>query len=1116
METATMHQKLFDAWSPYFQRDPTDDDPQQWDDALRFMDYINNYPEMELQPITSQQLYQAIQKTKLASSRGGDGFSTLDLRRLPMILWEYMANIFKIIEQRKIWPEAWVLAKTLCLPKTSNPKTPLDIRPITVMSKMYRIWGKIRGGQVASHLANHVPKTIGGPCAQVSSELIALYTADRIEEALSNKEPLSGVVLDIVKCYNCTPRLPLKHLLLKLGIPHCIVETFFAAMTQLQRFFQICDTCGDAFPTTTGIVEGCGFAVPCMLAIGIWADAVTTHNNQDIENVMFADNWSLFHSQPNQLVRALKSLLTFLDKMKMVVAPRKSWMWSTSSLHRTQLARVSHQCQDIPIINESKDLGVDQNYTNKIVKKTWRARLTNVKNKLKATTKTKIPRAFTKTLAVNGALACGSYGSVCTFTSYSDHKLLRSAIAKATRKAGTGANPWLACNAIQQGIDPQYRDFCNRFSTWKRYLRLFPHRIPTMQQRFQQPISTSKTITGPVVAFRKAAQTIGMQIEIVDGHVVCRYNQIQLPIMTTPKKILNQVIQQPWDTFVAKNLSNRKDWDLGTIDTRINTIAYNKLQYREQGLMDAILTGKHITNELISKFQPCQDDKCVLCGQPDSRQHRFFQCSNLAPIRQKFKATLESVKKWNLTQQNFAMCPYHDLSYFFTETQNEPFEHKIPDYNEILQHLFVDGTAFFNDHPWLVTAGSAVVSSNPNTTMANVIIRKRVPGIIQNSYIGELYAILLAMNQAWRLIIYSDCQTLVEEIEYIVHHRVLPQKWQQVHPELWQLVVQHILRRSRNDIQIKKVAAHQNWQLITQSELRWQAYVNSCVDFQAKQSILQDNKDSYQARSQAYQKQNCLKQTAIQYYDYLTEISKIIVDSKPKKTHTREVRENQFDPQQHTLQCCEHATEDAIPQQPIELYHNFPWGPIFLWRIQKWAQALKWSHHDDQCTKDISDIELTADYILYTNSEPPVNLSKGKEKQYGSHARWALRDLNLEADALGTVQFSQHVQLFRRALQWMNNHPNFHLFPCLNKRKVDSLKPLGLSAWHRGYHCRPVLACGNATLQTLRDYFVTESGTRRDLSMPFPVSGQCLLQHPSEFCALNHWFLGSLIFDDVF
>ena len=712
MDPYDMHQQLYQAWEPYFCRDQDEQTQSEWEEALTFLEHVQNFPVMNEQPITGEQLYLAIKKTKLARSRGGDGFSTLDLRRLPMALWNMMASIFSKIEHLHCWPEAWTLAKTLCLPKMPSPKTPLDIRPITVMSKMYRVWGKIRGGQVAEHLASHVPKTIGGPCAQVSSEMIAFYTADRIEEALCEKSPLSGVVLDIVKCYNSIRRLPLQKLLLALGIPNNIVNTFFAAMAQLQRFFQICDKCGTTFKTTTGIVEGCGFAVPCMLAIGIWADSIISHTTPNAESVMFADNWSIFHHQPYQLLKALHSLLSFVEAMKMKIAPSKSWLWSTSALHRTQLLHQNHRCQNIPVINAAKDLGVDQNYTNKIVKKTWKTRLNKVKNKLKAAGKAKIPRSFSKTIVANGALSCGNYGAVCTYISKSDHKTIRSAISKATRKAGTGSNPWLACNAIRQGLDPQYRDLCNRLTTWKRYLRLFPNRIDTMHYRFQNPISTSRTTTGPVASLRKATHIIGVQVGLHHNDIWFTFRNISLPITDTPRKIIFQVLQKPWDKYVASNLYNRKDWSLANIDTRITTIAYNKLQNREQSLLDAIICGKHIANELICKFQQRQDDKCVLCGATDSRTHRFFHCPHLADLRKKHKSMLLSVQKWSKTQQTFAMCPCDDnLEVFFGETVNHHFEFNIPEQNDQTQHLFVDGTAFFNDHPWLVTAGAAVVKS---------------------------------------------------------------------------------------------------------------------------------------------------------------------------------------------------------------------------------------------------------------------------------------------------------------------------------------------------------------------------------------------------------------------
>lgn len=577
--------------------------------------------------------------------------------------------------------------------------------------------------------------------------------------------------------------------------------------------------------------------------------------------------------------------------------------------------------------------------------------------------------------------------------------------------------------------------------------------------------------------------------------ISCIYGNIRLPIETTSKKLIKQVIQIPWDKFVASNL-NRKDWHLNTIDTRLNTIAYNKLQNREQSLMDAILTGKHITNDLVSKFQPKQDDKCVLCGRHDSRLHRIFHCPELASTRLQYKSTLDVVKQWTTTQQIFAMPPVQPgLVNFLTEVQHEDFQFQLPPKDDALQHLFVDGTAFFNDHPWLVISGAAVVFSQPGSTTSTLVIRKRVPGIIQNSYIGELYAILLALNTAWNIHLYTDCQTLVDEILYIQQHRALPQKWAQVHHRLWTLVAQHICLRPTECITIQKVAAHQNWKLITDPDLRWQAYVNSRVDFHAKQSIVKDNADSFRARNEAYNKQTLLQQTTCDYYSYLTEISKIIVDNKPRKIHTVE---NQFDPHQDLLQPCAHVAVTVSNHPTLETFQSFPWGPVFLWRIHQWAQHLTWSNHHGCCSKDISDIELTADFILFTNSEPPINLSKGQEKQYGIHSNWKLRDLCLEADALGTIPFSQHVQLFRRALQWMNKHYSFRLFPCPNKRKVDSLRPLGLSAWHRGYSCRPKLACGERTVNALRKYFVTENGTRRDLSVPFSVHGRCNLDHPAE------------------
>lgn len=64
------------------------------------------------------------------------------------------------------------------------------------------MWGKIRGRQVSVFLAKHIPSAIGGPCKRVAADMIALLTAHRDEKAQKDGGPLTGVVIDIVKCYN--------------------------------------------------------------------------------------------------------------------------------------------------------------------------------------------------------------------------------------------------------------------------------------------------------------------------------------------------------------------------------------------------------------------------------------------------------------------------------------------------------------------------------------------------------------------------------------------------------------------------------------------------------------------------------------------------------------------------------------------------------------------------------------------------------------------------------------------------------------------------------------------------------------------------------------------------
>lgn len=205
VEPKDMHEQLFTVWNQYFQRDSWDGVAPQDFQLPELLKCVPEDAQLQLEPITGSDLLHAIHKTKIVSSRGSDGFSTNDLRKLPLQLFELLAIIFQLTEQTGQWPVKWTLARTICLAKVLGQCTAADIRPITIMSKLYRLLGRIRGSQVSKWSTRNLHSKIGGPCKGISADCIALLTAQIVESAVIDQIPLMGTVIDTIKRYNFFP-----------------------------------------------------------------------------------------------------------------------------------------------------------------------------------------------------------------------------------------------------------------------------------------------------------------------------------------------------------------------------------------------------------------------------------------------------------------------------------------------------------------------------------------------------------------------------------------------------------------------------------------------------------------------------------------------------------------------------------------------------------------------------------------------------------------------------------------------------------------------------------------------------------------------------------------------
>jgi len=1083
-----MLEQLEKSWQVFFKRDARCT-PDDWYEADQLLHVLHDCPTMDYTRIEPQDLEKAIQGTKAKSARGSDGFSTMDLRKIPTNLWQLLCDIFHAIEKDGAdWPQLWMLAKTLCLPKVSNPTTPFDVRPVTILSKTYRLWSRIRGKQIAIHLSSQVPATIGGPSKGISAEMIAMFSTVEIEHSLQNSSDLCGLVLDIVKCYNAVPRQPLLKALFQLGINPQIIQAFNNMLKNMERFFEISGFCGSSWKTDTGIVEGCSIAVSCMLAIGIWCDRHIAHVEPDASNIMFADNWAIFHHAADGLRNALQATVQFVDALKTQLSPSKSWLWATCNKLRNNLQNTYVHDVLVPVVLHAKDLGVDQRYAKKLTCPNRNKKVKKTIKKMQTIAKAKVPRGYKKQLTNCAGLAIRTYGIAVELVNHDDYKSLRSATASALLRAGAGTSPWLALNGHDVGLDPQFRDLLQALFAWKRFLQVFP------AQRYKlHDLLVGRNIRGsPFTRLVTNLRDLGWTFSVTD----CRYltnGYITMSWVTTPKKVVKRVLAYSWSEFVAKKCSHRKHFDICSIDTNALDKVYRKADFQNKVFLDQMCIGRSYTNDEIVKWDPHNSGNCPLCNKPDSRMHRLFKCEHTKELRKQIPHVITFAAKQRDAFWYHGLLPLPDGLFKhlnFVAAYIPPLLAMHDDAQ--MAHLFVDGTAYFGTKPHWTMSGAAVIEAKIGTYKAKVLDRTMVPGVCQSSYHGELFAVYRALQMRWKVTIYCDCQAVVDTMmELLANHDNGQLCNSKMDTEIWQLILQQISLRPKGCVTIKKVHAHQNWQNLPMGLERWCAYYNDWADFHAKQSICIDQKEHFDWVVKMEKTEAKLRQTHEVFVNFVCDVARCFENTSCKPARTKCEGKTNFDIHDPLLTASTVGVSKS-PNIDSDMFFAFPWGPQLLWRLVQWSQQLAWCPHGQcRCTADISATELFADFAVTMGSGMPVCLTTRKERKLDIHnkpfSRWELQDLNVQADMLGTMPLSVHTTTFVRVLKFLEKHGNLLQWPKQLNHRPKSIALIGLSTKQFGYSCRPKLASGDKAVLILREYFCGNGFTRRDMKAPLSI-----------------------------
>ena len=292
---------LANYWNRYWQRDTPQEqqDESFWSSFQQILDTLPEQAECQFDLWQLDLWKDAIHSLKSHTARGICGFYADELKQIAKVDF-ILTDFITICRNVVSFPSWFMLCKVSPVAKAYDSQRPNQIRPITVLALLYRVWGKAMSRGVIRHWSSTFL-----PGRSAESYLYHLQFQLRCIHGNLTSASLGG--LDLVKAFNQLPRMPGYMAMKKLGIPDQILQVWFNSLQFVQRYWSIDGHLVPSGMSTTGVPEGDALSVISMLSINrLWGH----HGMQKAFN--------LVHSQtigPTHLPRQVFMLVQYIERL---------------------------------------------------------------------------------------------------------------------------------------------------------------------------------------------------------------------------------------------------------------------------------------------------------------------------------------------------------------------------------------------------------------------------------------------------------------------------------------------------------------------------------------------------------------------------------------------------------------------------------------------------------------------------------------------------------------------------------------------------------------------------------------------------------------------------------
>ena len=620
-------------WKPFWQRDsPAEQfDDTTWQDFLRMLDSSNlpAIPQIALDLHDPKRLMKVIKKLPSGKAVGPCGWSNDELKCLPFCSIVDLAKIFEAVSKFG-FGQGMMMAKTVLLSKIAVPTSMHHVRPVTILSSLYRLYSKVIF-QVTAHVwKNFFPIQISGGLPGRGVKEIAFAQKRKIEDFLDQGKSCGGLTMDLIKAFNTFGRFAVGSIMVRLGIPQVIVDSWIRSLSLMVRYPTLDGYVGHAITSTTGVPEECSISVLAMLATSCFF--YSRISCQQIQPYTYADNWSWLSTEQRAHFVAYKEMQQVVDKLRLQLDCKKSWHWALSKQFRQACQTFheeNHDFEKIAVKTQTKDLGeivhYDRSCTLGFIKEKINDALTRLK-KIEW-----IPATLQKKAMIIQS-ACWPLALYTADTTYIGQQHIHN-LRKGALHALVGywhtSSAYLACAMLSKHVvDPMLYVLTLCARTIRRFANVQPEEAKQMIQTAVD-FSGSRPF-GPASSFKSYLNVKGWTL-FDDGKVTGPEN-ISCNILTDSTRSIAMTFHRLWTLHVIQT-SERKGIGNFYLDFTLGSKIFAKFSDEEQQLLKLNIVGGFQTEKRKANWSEETEGNCIFCGLPDTREHRLLECDGFKEIR---------------------------------------------------------------------------------------------------------------------------------------------------------------------------------------------------------------------------------------------------------------------------------------------------------------------------------------------------------------------------------------------------------------------------------------------------------------------------------------------------